>query len=128
MARPLRAVRGPVSRRKAAVTMARIRYDKLRFQRARAIAPLTRMAPGDLLRVARVGWCTSSDEQPEAVRMWDCSARDFVTLSVGAPAVLVEVLRPVTEFTPPGPDSHWISILHGNRILEAMSDELEPLQ
>lgn len=115
-----------MSRRKSAVAMGRIRYDKLKIKRAQSIAPLTRMVAGDLLRVARVGWCTSSDDQPEAVRMWDCGASDFVTLSVGEHVVLVEVLRPVTEFTAPGPDSHWISILHGDRLLEAMSDELEP--
>jgi hypothetical protein len=117
-----------MSRRKSTVVMRRIRYDKLKTERAQSIAPLTRMAVGDLLRVARVGWCTSSEDQPEAVRMWDSCASDFVNLSVGEHVVLVEVLRPVTEFTPPGLDSHWISILHGDRLLEAMSDELESFQ
>lgn len=49
--------------------------------------------------------------------MWDM-------VENGTPALIVDILRPVKEFTPPSPDSHWIVILIGDKMYEALSDEV----
>lgn len=88
----------------------------------RQVLPLTRMVPGDLVRVLQVDWMGPDDA---GVRMWDSDAKEFVYVPVGDPALLIEVIRPVTEFSAQGRDAHWIAILHGERHIEALSDEVE---
>ena len=90
----------------------------------RQVLPLTRMVPGDLVRVLRVDWMAPEDD---SVRMWDSDAKEFVFVPVGDPALLIEVIRPVTEFNAQGRDAHWIAILHRERHIEALSDEVEAM-
>lgn len=97
-------------------------YGRDRARREKKIAPLTRIVPGDLVCIANVPWCA---ENEGGVRMWDVDSHEFVYAPVSSPALLLSVSRPVTEFTAPGKDSHWTTILHAERRLEALSDELE---
>jgi len=107
----------PASRR-------RDRIDRDRSRRLAAIAPLTRLGPGDLVRFVAVPWSPREAGAP-AVRCWDLGAGDYVWAPVGEPALLVAVDRPVSEFRAPGTDTHWVVVLHAGRRLEALSDELE---
>ena len=90
----------------------------------RHVLPLTRMVPGDLVRILRVDWMGPADD---GVRMWDSDAKKFVYIPVGDTALLIKVIRPVTEFNAKSRDAHWIAILHRERHIEALSDEVEAM-
>lgn len=91
-------------------------------RRRKKISPLTRITPGDMVRIADVDWCVKEEG---GVRMWDVDSHEFTYAPVHSHALLLSIGRPVSEFTAPNKDSHWATILHDGRCLEALSDELE---
>lgn len=87
--------------------------------------PLTHISNGDLVTVQCVSTNFNGDpEPPGKVRLWALNETMWDMVENGTPALIVDILRPVKEFTPPSPDSHWIVILIGDKMYEALSDEV----
>lgn len=86
--------------------------------------PLVRLSQGDLVTV-RSSWC--GDDNPELqgrTRLWLMGDDVWDMVTDGTPALVLKILGPVTEFRAPSPDSHWIMILIGDKLYEALSDEV----
>lgn len=86
---------------------------------------LTRLSVGDLVTVVQGDWYPDdSDEDIRGkVRLWSLTETMYDFIAKGTPAILVAIDRPVVEFTPPSDDSHWITLLIGDKLYEAISDE-----
>lgn len=95
------------------------------MKRRKRRKPLTRLAEGDLVSVARGDFSPDDDDvdMRGKVRLWGVSETMYELIAEGTPAVVVSIIRPVVEFDPPSDDSHWITLLIGDKLYEAISDE-----
>jgi len=85
------------------------------------------MAAGDLVRVLQTRYTADFDGHAQ---FWDPVEEMHVLAEIGETGILLEVVRPVIEFkySEMPEDSHWITVLIRGRVVEAISDEVEPVE
>ena len=86
--------------------------------------PLVRLSQGDLVTVRSVPCGDGDPELQGRTRLWLMGDDVWDMVTDGTPALVLKILGPVTEFRAPSPDSHWIMILIGDKLYEALSDEV----